>query len=196
MGNIGDVRGPYVDYSGKRFNYLTILWPCGWRNGGQRINGRRRYRIVWACQCDCGTITTVYAADFKRSLTKSCGCKKVAKHNVNAHNLFAQYRHKAKARGIEWALTFDQFLKITEQPCYFTGWLPTQSVHRKVKRHPPYLYNGIDRLDNTKGYTLQNAVACNGDVNKAKLAMTEERFIALCRAVVVKHGGYKCQETA
>ena len=175
------VRRPRKDYAGWRFGNLTVLWAGGWR-------GKDR-RIQWVCQCDCGNVNVVCSGDLKRGLTRSCGCKKLVRHNVNARNLFAQYRHKAKARGIPWVLTFEQFLTITQQPCYFTGWLPKQTVHKKARRSPPYVYNGIDRLDNRKGYTLDNAVACNGDVNKAKLAMTEARFVAMCCAVASKRGG-------
>lgn len=182
-------RGPYANYGGQRFGSLLILWPCGWKPEG------RKRRVVWSCQCDCGKVVVGWSSDIRRLRTRSCGCKKLATHNVNAHNLFAQYRNKAKARGITWALTFEQFLDITQRPCYFTGWPPSQVCKRSIRVNAvPYVWNGIDRLDNTKGYTLDNSVACNGEVNKAKLTMTEAHFIALCKAVTLKHGGNDGEE--
>ena len=172
-----DKRKPYIDRSGIRFGKLVVLWAAGWRPSG------KDYRIVWACQCDCGTITIAYICDLQRGRTKSCGCAKVKKHNVNAMSLFCQYRHKAKARGLSWNLTFEQFLVLTSSPCHYTGWEPSQ-VFSQSKRHEPYIWNGIDRVVNEKGYTLENCVPCNGDVNKAKLRMSKEKFLNMCSSVV------------
>jgi len=51
------------------------------------------------------------------------------------------------------------------------------------KKHEPYVWNGVDRVDNNIGYTLENCVPCNGVVNKAKLTMSKEQFIGMCKAV-------------
>src|ERR1019366_2853807 len=139
--NKGGRRMPYADQSGKRFSKLTVLWAAGWRPEG------KHERIVWTCQCDCGTVTTAYMCDLRRGRTKSCGCSKVVKHNVNAMNLFCQYKHKAKERGYSWELTFEQFLSITSSYCHYTGWKPRQ-VRKELTTHPPYVWNGIDRVDN------------------------------------------------
>lgn len=44
-------------------------------------------------------------------------------------------------------------------------------------------YNGIDRLDNSKGYTIDNSVACCSKCNIAKGTDTKEEYIARCKAV-------------
>lgn len=39
-----------------------------------------------------------------------------------------------------------------------------------------YRYNGIDRVDNNKGYEIENVVTCCTDCNKKKLKKTQEEF--------------------
>jgi len=53
------------------------------------------------------------------------------------------------------------------------------------------VYNGIDRIDNTKGYTPENCVPCCFEVNAMKRDFSEQRFIELCAKVAEKrHRGY------
>jgi hypothetical protein len=144
-------RMPYVDYSGKKFTNLTILWAAGWRHEGKNS------RIVWTCQCDCGSIIVAYTCDLSRGRIKSCGCRKIANHNANAMSLFSQYKNKAKERGYCWELTFDQFLVLTSSNCYYTGWKPSQVYKARGIKHEPYTWNGIDRVNNSIGYTVETA---------------------------------------
>ena len=44
-----------------------------------------------------------------------------------------------------------------------------------LKKHDFY-YNGIDRIDNTKGYLSDNCVSCCSHCNTAKMQMTYEDF--------------------
>ncbi len=39
-----------------------------------------------------------------------------------------------------------------------------------------YAHNGVDRLDNAKGYTLENSVPCCKHCNIAKRSMTVDEF--------------------
>lgn len=59
-------------------------------------------------------------------------------------------------------------------------------------KHPPYVWNGIDRVDNSKGYTMKNCVPCDGVVNKAKLCMSKDEFLEMCKAV----SNHKTQENS
>jgi hypothetical protein len=49
-----------------------------------------------------------------------------------------------------------------------------------------FIYNGIDRVDNNKGYTIENCVPCCTAVNYAKLDMSYSDFIQLCKEVTQK----------
>lgn len=83
---------------------------------------------------------------------------------------FAQYKGGARHRGIEFTLTKEQFLSFWQKPCYYTG--------------RPITTIGLDRVDNSKGYTMDNVVPCCKDVNLAKRALSAEAFLALCKDVV------------
>jgi hypothetical protein len=92
--------------------------------------------------------------------------------------LFRQYKQGARVRDIEFSLTLDQFKTLVESPCYYTG-------------RPPSPYNGIDRLDNTKGYTVENCVPCCSDVNYAKRTMAYSDFLKMCQEVTQTLKGLK-----
>lgn len=53
------------DITGQRFGRLVALEP---------LEERKRKRIVWKCQCDCGKIVNVVSSDLLNGKTKSCGC--------------------------------------------------------------------------------------------------------------------------
>jgi len=49
------------------------------------------------------------------------------------------------------------------------------------------VYNGVDRLDSSIGYTVSNCVASCGDANLAKQSLTYDEFIALCKEIAARH---------
>ena len=59
----------FVDYSGKKFNRLTVI-----RQAESRISSNGRKRKIWLCQCDCGKQIAVSQDDLISGNTKSCGC--------------------------------------------------------------------------------------------------------------------------
>lgn len=87
---------------------------------------------------------------------------------------FALYKRSAKARGLAFELTMDQFMSFWGKPCFYTG-RPIASI-------------GLDRVENAKGYTIDNVVPCCLAANKAKMAMSHDEFVALCAEVVNLHG--------
>lgn len=66
----------------------------------------------------------------------------------------------AKARGIEWTLTFEDFISISSQPCYYCS----NEFCRPVE-----IGCGLDRIDNCKGYVLGNVVPCGKDCNTLRM---------------------------
>jgi hypothetical protein len=50
-----------------------------------------------------------------------------------------------------------------------------------------YIYNGVDRVDNTKGYTIENCVPCSKEANAMKMAFGHDEFIALCKEIAARH---------
>jgi hypothetical protein len=139
----------------------------------------------WRCQCDCGNITIKRAYDIERGRVKSCGCllAEIA-GNLNrkppgvsaAHGVFCTYRKGASNRGYEFDLTEEEVLGLIKKPCSYCGKEP-HNERKSRFRNGNFLYNGIDRIDNSRGYTKDNVVQCCRKCNEAKKAMSRNDFI-------------------
>jgi len=80
-------------------------------------------------------------------------------------------RYKKQSKDLPFALTKDEFKKLTQQNCYYCGVEPQQEQNNGT-----YLYNGLDRLDNNLGYIANNVVACCKTCNRAKHALDAIQF--------------------
>lgn len=91
----------------------------------------------------------------------------------------------ANRRGIEFALTLDDFGSLLRQRvCHFTGVALTIEMEQEAIRNKqiPDNYVSLDRLDSKKGYTRDNVVVVAHSVNLAKARMTENEFRQLTAA--------------
>jgi hypothetical protein len=144
---------------------------------------------AWECKCDCGSIVTVRGAHLRNGKTKSCGCLQLERVSKvpgasGFNHLLASYRAAAEQRGIEWRLSEDEFRTLVTGNCYYCGVVPKQiSGQSTVGR---FIYNGVDRLNNSGGYVPGNVVSCCGTHNQMKGTMSYEQFVANCE-VVVRH---------
>lgn len=94
-----------------------------------------------------------------------------ARKNPEKHAI-CQYKASAKKRGYEFALTKEGFSIIFFGSCVYCGRTPAR---------------GVDRFDNTIGYTPENCEPCCRWCNTAKSDHTFEHFVAMCHRVVVNH---------
>ena len=167
---------------GSRIGQLTLLQSEGVR---QTKSGTKQF---FRFKCDCGKeIVRTWG-----SPGRSCGCKRniAAPHNgmkksksmlpgqSEFNRLFSNYRWAAKKRDIEFSLSKEEFRYMTKQTCYYCEQEPSQIMYRQSKygANGGYLYNGVDRLDNSEGYTTNNSVPCCGQCNKAKRVLGEQEF--------------------
>jgi hypothetical protein len=77
---------------------------------------------------------------------------------------FSKYRNRAHSKGLEFALNETEFSALVHQDCHYCGRQPKPT--RRNGRVAPV--NGIDRVDNMKGYVLGNVVPCCGVCNSTK----------------------------
>ena len=70
---------------------------------------------------------------------------------------YASYRSRAEKKSLEFAITHDDYKSIIQQDCYLCGKSTTETN-----------INGVDRVDNTVGYTLENCKACCKECNHMK----------------------------
>jgi len=165
------------DLSGQRFGRLVTTGFAGKRN--------RQY-AQWLCQCDCGNTKIVLANKLKMGFTRSCGClqkellsnRQKKEPGVAAFTfLYGCYKSQAKRRGLSFDLTKEQFAVLTKQSCYYCGECPVHNIIRTRWMNGAYVYNGVDRLDNSIGYTVSNCVPCCGDCNQMKTDHSLSEFL-------------------
>jgi hypothetical protein len=84
-------------------------------------------------------------------------------------SLYKRYRKSAELRGYEFNLSTNTFKRLIYSNCLYCGIEPKQV-------HGDLLYNGIDRLDNSQGYFIENALACCKVCNRGKSTMSHDEF--------------------
>lgn len=90
------------------------------------------------------------------------------------------YKSSARRRDLEFRLTDGEMLTLLTGACHYCGGPPSRDVNVKA-RHGSYgtfICNGIDRKDNSKGYTLDNRVSCCWLCNRNKGGMDYQNFLA------------------
>ncbi len=169
---------------GKRFGRLIII-----KEEGRGPQGHIRY----LCLCDCGNYKIVNGSSIIRENKgiKSCGCllkehvTKMGKNNkgknrlekgqAGKNHLYRRYIHNAKKRNLEFNISKEYLLTITQQNCIYCGQSPKQVINSE-QENAAYIYNGIDRIDNLKGYVYGNCAPCCIQCNRAKSDLSREEF--------------------
>lgn len=95
----------------------------------------------------------------------------------------------ARKRGLEYTLTREEFIKLTSSNCFYCGSEPKNickslSSKGKYGNNGDYIYNGIDRIDQNKGYIIENCVPCCKTCNWAKGEKTLEEFMIWIKNIV------------
>lgn len=148
-----------------------------------RISDRVR---VWICLCKCGNTVEVSSKNLKRNRV-DCGCgtprrraladadrserSRASKSTVKrqVEDKAKNYRYRSKNRGFENSITTEEFARMAMSPCSYCGGTGV---------------NGVDRVDNDKGYVDGNCVPCCSTCNYMKRTMTEGDFIAHVSKIV------------
>ncbi len=147
-------------------------------------NGRDKYK----CVCSCGnhrTVTSDYLYRSKYPVCPSCDSEnrsiKTRKQKLKESGfsekarVYRQYKHNAKSRGLAFEISFDEFLEIVVKKC---NYCPSICENCSKSRHDSgdFCYTGIDRVDNAKGYTIDNCVPCCYKCNYAKRNMSVTEY--------------------
>lgn len=204
--------------AGQKFGKLTALTVVGY-------HGRS---CVWHCKCDCGSGINFRRDVLVAGLRDSCGCSKGKRWRGNTtrpvikvrpaeaphsreflqqrlfHRVLKRvwriYAHNATDRGREFSLTWDQFVLLVAQPCYYCGAIDRRSLictggkhlhGRKSAELPPedqfVSINGLDRKDSGRGYTVDNCVPCCKWCNYGKSTQHHDEFLARCKRIAERH---------
>ena len=82
--------------------------------------------------------------------------------------IYLQYKSGAAYRSVPFTLTFDEFVKLIELPCYYCGQPPSNTFRPGRFEDEISIYQGIDRENNEQGYTRSNSVPCCITCNNMK----------------------------
>jgi hypothetical protein len=115
-----------------------------------------------------------YRSDPEVKKKESLNTRKWQKNNPFTHGWYNDQRSAAK-RGHEWSLSRKTYEELRVANCSYCG----------IEANPTH---GIDRLDNTKGYTEENSVTACATCNYAKRKMTVSEFIEWARRLVSHNG--------
>ena len=156
-----------------RFGLLEPLYSLGWKNG----------RTYWLFRCQCGNEHEAAVGNVSSGDVSSCGCVRrasasrlvqaIAGSNRSANFesakrwLFGSYQTRAASKGRAFTISFEQFCFLIEQPCYICH-AEKSNAFKRTGCNYVFHYNGIDRIDNSKGYEDGNVAPCCKDCNYAK----------------------------
>jgi len=162
----------YKDLVGERFGRLVVV---------ERVpnHGAKRF---WLCQCDCGKIKEISGYHLKRRSTKSCGCLRIEVLSLlgdesSFNTFYGVYVSNSKKANRSFDLSKDEFRKITSLSCSYCGAIPIPlSTRGRVNKVVTYVCNGIDRVDNSLGYTKENCVSCCSLCNLMKRGLSVRDF--------------------
>jgi hypothetical protein len=167
-----------IDLAAKRFGKLLVLTKA-------ETKGNIEHRIqLWNVRCDCGKEFKTLGTRLRNGKTKSCGCAR-QKNDPPFNAIFNTY--KKNKRALKFKLTKSQVREITSSNCHYCGVSPQRvSVSQAGD---VYVYNGIDRVDNKKGYIEENCVPCCTLCNRAKSNYSVEVFEEwISRLIKYRHG--------
>lgn len=93
---------------------------------------------------------------------------------------YKMYLRNSNKKNKEFAITEEEFQTLTSQACTYCS-----------KQNSATHTNGVDRVDSSRGYTLDNCVPCCGECNVMKKTMSDVEFRDAC-AAVARHGHVPC----
>lgn len=174
-----------IDMLGKTFGQLTVLRFVGTKNNSRNL--------LWECTCTCGNNTITTGSRLRSFHTKSCGCLVPSKLRTRVigwesgaqNNLYAQYKSNAKGRDLEFALSKDHFIYLTQENCYYCNCQPSNAI--KYGNHL-YKYNGLDRIDSSLGYIESNVLPCCIVCNTMKFDLPQNEFYNHIKNIILNRG--------
>lgn len=165
-GDVEKKTSKLVDHTGKVFGSLTVV---------RYVGGRRS---LWECECACGNITTVAAQKLLDGHTKTCGCRHGKPPAMRgAQQVRWIYERNSKDRGHSFELDDSQLTSLITALCVYCNAEPSNTTK------DGYKYNGIDRINNSIGYTMENSVTSCWTCNQMKGSLSVDEFLLAVKRI-------------
>jgi hypothetical protein len=134
-------------------------------------------------RCDCGTEVERFKSNIvsgKSTQCATCGFRQSSETKTGGysddwvkHQVYRYFVRSAKDSKKEFNLDEDTCWHLSQQPCYYCGEPPALSV---MRAYGQFNFNGLDRIDSSRGYEVGNIRPACWDCNSAKKTMTDEDF--------------------
>ena len=185
------------DITGQKFSRLTVI---------SLIGVQKRHR-VWSCLCECGRHKNVRTSNLVCGKVRSCGCLAFEKQRENAKYRYGAansnwrggcslvnvaigtYKREARRRGIVWGLSDDEAAAVIIQPCAYCGEPASNGKYLHRNGSVPFYHNGIDRIDNSRGYEIGNVVPCCKYCNFGKFTQTLHEWKSRMERILSRWAG-------
>lgn len=167
---------------GKKINNFTVIGDSGERKGKRKLK-------LWEVQCVCGK--RVRLIRFCIGKYKSCGCKRIEAQRKRCYkgyedlslSLWNSTKRSARLREIPFLITIKQGWELFVRQgkrCALSGETLAFSTRSNT-------FDGtasLDRIDSSRGYTIDNVQWVHKDVNYMKTDLSEKDFLTWCRKIV------------
>ena len=184
-----------TDYTNQRAGHLTV------KRRGEDKQFTSSRQVQWYCECVCGREVLVTTTRLRQNTSNlSCGCLNwTSSHGNSKHSpkgasflgLYNRSKQSARKRGLEWGLEFEEFAALVVLPCIWCHEPPftpynaalAQNGYSQTKHVTPrmlngdILVNGLDRVDNLKGYVPSNVQPCCKYCNFARNDRSRGEFL-------------------
>lgn len=172
------------DLTGQRFGNLVAL-----SHFSARRTAGSGTVVKWRVRCDCGNARDVVSQALTKGRTKTCFQKecpfyRAARSKMQGkdyvsgqQHVYVTYRRKCLASGRPFALTREEFWTLIGDDCFYCGSPPMNISKRGPRKEDEYRYNGVDRVDSSKGYVLENVRTACWICNRMKNTLTDQQFV-------------------
>jgi hypothetical protein len=180
---------PMKNEIGNQYGKLKVI-----EKGGQSPAKATR----WVCLCECGNKTEVIGYSLRKGITTSCGCNRGRKEEFEGSAVYKKsytsLKRISKKHKEKLELSLEEWMEKVNDNCFYCG-LPPQDIHFSYskKRYSKGIdednretFNGIDRIDSSIGYTLDNTVSCCNMCNRMKSDFLQNEFFNKIELIYIK----------
>jgi len=156
------------DIMGKTFDQFTVI---------ERDNTRSKSgEVLWLLRCACGEQCKATSSELNRGRRGFCGtCRDSTSIKSPLKSLYNNYKKGAEKRGLSFSLSIEDVQSMISRNCQYCNTPPMQVFKKKGSRKG-MTYNGIDRIDKTRGYEMGNCCPCCKFCNYAKMKFPVKEF--------------------
>lgn len=173
---------------GTVFSRLTVLEetaPKLTEGGGSR----KCYKV----RCECGKTFITIGTSLKHKRVTECSSCAYQKRPQSTKRLTQEERmftktivDRCKAHNIPYSITAADYITVAKKACHYCGAPPIiKGAHMTRHAEIPIPVNGIDRVDNTLGYTIENIVPCCSICNSMKSTLSSEHFLTHIKQIIL-----------